>query len=296
MIHLGALFASILAKGLGIEIKFIDKSTGKTKTSTKTISKTANTPVIKTGGKHNTVNVFINNGQIAPDSKSTVTELRKLYDEKKVNYLLAPSKEKLTKYREFETRVNKNKVITTFMGILPDRHIALIKTGLYIRILMDENRQDEVNKLYANLINYSSEERYIINLASANHYAHYILPTFNQFKDIKDGLKRFLEHYQKIIKGDELALFVHRNMSGTEITKNVIQMAEKNLKYGVTSHKIYVHATGASNVDTLNDAYISIKKIFPQASKKRVARDMPNLTIKIPFYVNKLTTTEKNQS
>lgn len=287
MVDFGSILASILAKGLGIELKFIDKSTGKTKI--KTSEKVNAGVVVKTKGKNNTINLFVNNGSLATESKPAAKELSEAFSRSEINYLMAPAKEKLTEFREYENRISRNKIITTFSGILPTRHVALIKTGLYIGILGNENQQDEVNKVYTSLINYSAEERYIVNLASAGHFTHYILPTFNEFKSLNDGLNRFLEHYYKIINGSELALFVHRSMSAKDIYNNVIYMAKKNIKYGVVRHKIYVHATGQSNVEILNSAYVEIKKMFPQAVKKRLSREIPNLTIKIPYQVNNLT-------
>jgi len=284
MIDFGTALASILAKGLGIKLEFIDKSTGKTKVT----RKGGNGPVIKQKGRNNLIIMPVVNGSLSPETKPLTEALNKAFDNKGINYLAAPAREKLSEYHQYESTIDRSRIITTLSGIIPYRHIALIKTGLYLRMLSDDNKQNEVNKIYAGLVNYSAEERYIINLASARHFNHYILPTFNELKGVNDGLNKFLDHYYKIVNDPELALFVHRGMSAENVYRSVIEMAQKNLKYGVVRHKIYVHATGISNVETLSEAYPRIKKIFPLSVKKRLARDMPNLTIKIPYQTNAL--------
>lgn len=294
MVDIPAILAGLLEKGLGIKISFVDKSTGKQKHVTKSKSKTETISSVEEGfafntnGNNNNIVILMNNDKIAPESAAITRALKESFEKKEINYLVEPAKSKIDKYREYESKILKHKVIKTFSGILPERHISLIKTGLYIEILGRDNKQKEINKINTGLERYSSTEKYIVNLASAGHFSQYILPTFNEFKNLTDGLNKFLEHYNKIVNGGELALFVHGSMVSGEVLHNVIEMAKKNLKYGVVRHKIYVHATGLNNVKILNETYGDIKKLFPNTQKKRLARNIPNLILKIDYKTSNL--------
>jgi len=300
----GSLLATVIASGgISLVLRFTDKSKGKTKTTDKSkkIDKSRSdssfNPSIKVKGdnaKIAVINVPLQNGKIVPAAQPLVEELQKALDRDEIDYVASKAVDELSTFQEYEKQAGNKKMIRTLANVLPDRDMALIKTGFYKRYLTDQNKQAELRKLVSSLTNITPAERNLVNLASSDHIQHYIYPAYNQLKTLDNGRELFLKHYYDIISGPELALFVHGGMSIERIVKSVIEMAERNLRYGVVRHKIYVHATGASNVDALNTAYEQIKQLFPETKRRLIEKHLPILIIKIPYQNNNLGSSDKD--
>lgn len=137
--------------------------------------------------------------------------------------------------------------------VIPKQDKGLWISALAIRTA---NSMDEVKKIKLDMI-YSAGHRgaNIANLCNAQYLESKIIPLYNKFFELPNGLETFLASYERIVSYPVFAVFVGETQSQAEILEEIRTKIAMLLKGG-DQYQLDVHGINVTNVNR-------IKKLLP---------------------------------
>lgn len=214
---------------------------------------------------HNTINNVI----IVPaGSENQLAEvLKKQVFDHDILFLEDESKRVLSDFQKFENDIEVKRLVSFFAGKVPMRDAILMRTGLYIHYLQENDKRKEAQKRKNEVIAlYPGRGKNVVNLASAGYFATHIKPLY-ELMCKEDGFndQDFKDEYEKIVTSTPYAVFVHSGMSVDKIISEVEERASIQLKYHVDEDCVNIHGFG-SNVERIDEARTSLQKKYQVTS------------------------------
>lgn len=235
------------------------------------------------------VNIIKIDGPLNKEILKELEPLAKAYQRKEVMFLADDAKATVDKALQFEGNPHVKSLLNFFKDKLPLKDFQLLRTGLYMRHLTEQGEVEQVGRLTESMAGSSSErDRRIVNLASAGYYNTYFRPLYKQLSVKTNGHELFLDEYTNVLDNMTFAIFVHPKMREQELTTKVIERAVKNIRYGVRTETITLHAMGG-NVKTVESALPAITAKFSRVKIKRPAKSLPVIRVIIYYTENSLT-------
>lgn len=279
---------ALLSGEKSLHLKFLNFRNKNTKTSSTTQTQITN-------NFNGPVNIITVNGRIDASTKSQLQPLLDTFDDKQVLFLADEPKRILSDIMAHEQSDEVRGLLKFFKSKLNTRDYQLMRTGLYIKFLRESDRQNESTKVWKQFsLNSTAREKRIVNLASAGYYHTFFRPLYKQLNRGQNGEARFKKEYESILDDLTFAIFVHTNMSTEQIVQRVIDRAIKNIKYGVKTDTISVHATGPQLVARVKSAVQLLKTIFPTIKMVSTPRGTEIIKVLIEYRNHNLPEEEFN--
>lgn len=220
------------------------------------------------------------------DVTSELMPLVDAYQEKQIAYVASEQQKEIADVLIFEQDPHVKSLLNFFNGKLIQRDYILLRTGLYIKYLRNNN-QDEARKQWRRIqLNNTNRDRRVINLAGADYFNTYFRPLYKELAKDNNGLANFKKQFEYIIDDMHFVVFVGADMNTADIVREVIEKATKNIRYGIKDDVIYIHAAGNS-VKTVEKAIIELLLTFPDISIKRNSKSGKNLIkVSVRYRVN----------
>lgn len=242
--------------------------------------------VNKVKGNQLIVNI---NGPVTAEVVEKLRPVIDAYENKEVMFLADQSKTLVDHTREFETDPHVKGLLLFFKDKLPVHDYALLRTGLYLKHLTDENETEQIHIIQQQYQEKSNErDRRIINLASAGYFSTYFRPLYKTLSKHSNLNELFMQEYNNVLDNMTFAIFVHSHMTKEALIESVISRAVKNIRYGVRKETITVHAMG-KNVEIVDEALPELKAKFTHIKTKRPVRNLPIIRVSIFYSENKLS-------
>jgi len=256
--------------------KVVDKSRDKTVTSIKIDNSVKNFYVLQ-------VPSFT-----ACEIPSELAPLVSEYNKKGIAYVAFEQQQEVTDVLTFEQDQHINGLLKFFKDKLIPRDYVLLRTGLYLKHLRDNN-QEEARKQWKRIkLNNTTRDRRVINLAGADYFNTYFRPLYKELQKEKNCLSNFRKQFDDIIDDMHFVVFVGADMSVGEIIRELTEKTSKNIRYGIKDDIIYIHAAGNSTV-ILEKSIEELRLIFPDIKVKRNIRSGKKLIkVSVWYRINKL--------
>lgn len=208
---------------------------------------------------HVTVNLSI--GDIPDKEKSPneyesfKRELIELFQNGEIQFIEKQADQDIKGYNDSAKTFNPNNIIDALKGIVPPEDLLWMQTGLYVRFLNQNGKNDDARRIKENASRNSQRARNIINLTSAGFLEGYIVPI------CKEDNKFSKKQYEEIVEEMPSFIFVNSNMSVSETLELIYKKIENKEKY----HWEIDHIS----VNGLNTCIEILKKVKKELSKNR---------------------------
>ncbi len=239
-------------------------------------------------------------GNVTNETLNQLSPIVDKYEKKELIFLAEEQDNQVKKVISAEDNPESKGVIKTFQGVLSEQDIFLLRTGLYIRQLTKSggNNNEEIQKIKRDVwATHGERANNIVNLSSAGYYGNYFRMLYKDLikQNPQEGKTKFLKEHEDIIKNMPLAIFVNSSMGADEVTDKVIELALRNITYGVTDDTITLHAIG-QNVKTVEESLKYLRTKFSHIKTKRPLKNINQTVTKIYYKENNLTEEDKTTS
>jgi hypothetical protein len=292
MIHpLTSLISGI--KSLHLKFSFESSNDGTKKiVKNKGTTHTDNRQAVQITNNYNGPIIQIN-APINDDIRKELKPIIDAYENKQAVFIADEPKKVLSDVTLHEQDSMVRGLLRFFRPKLSTRDYQLMRTGLYLKYLRDNDRTVEANRLWKQISeNNGPREKTLINLASAGYFHTYFRPLYKQLLKTENAQRKFNKEFEKILDDVTFAIFVHVQMPAEDVVKKVKQKAIKNIRYGVKVETISLHATGNTCVGTVQEAVRLLRPIFPSIKVKSEPGGLVIVTATIDYRTNTLTDEE----
>lgn len=167
-----------------------------------------------------------------------------------------------SKYEEeaedYSKKISKKKnieLIEYFQGKIPEKDLYALKASIYIKEVFDGG--GDIQSLKQGLRNrYGQRGNNISNLYSAGYFETWIKPMYENSSS--QDIQVFLETYELIVEDFPFAIFVSRDMSVAEITREIKNKINDCQKYGIET--LNIHGIGEENIFNITKAVETLQK------------------------------------
>ena len=277
-----AWLQALLSGDKSLHLNFLNNSGKSVKNSRKSTSAITN-------NFNGPVNIINFNGPLDDSTRKTLQPLIDSFEKKQVLFLADEPKKLLSDVTRSEEDDLVRGLLNFFKPKLSVRDFLMMRTGLYLKYLRDNNRKDAATKLWKQALeNNTPREKRIINLASADYFHTYFRPLYKHLSKGENAQAKFEKQFENILDELTFAIFVPSNMTTDGIVEKVILLAVKNIRYGVQTEIISLHATGRGLVERVKEAVRILKPKFPVIKVNAVSKGMDIITVQIEYRKNNL--------
>lgn len=184
-------------------------------------------------------------------------EIKKQFANGNVQFLAEQSDGIIIGYKDFERNSSYIETINFFRGKVSSADFQFLRTGLYVRYLVDNNRKDEALRIKDNAIRNNQRARNIINLASDGYFEEYIKPIYDSNDE-----EVFKIEYEEVVNYLPEIVFVNNSMDVKKIMKEVEGKLMRSEQYHLQVKCITVNGLNQS-VDIIRKSEPEIRKKYP---------------------------------
>ncbi len=220
--------------------------------------------LVNKGGTVNVDNSVVNinilfDGKNDSEKQEQVRELLDMFREHGVMLVDKKSAGEVAEYNDYAKNSRDRSLIDFFRNRIPDLDLQVLKTGLYIRYLTEQQEFEKVKRIRANAVRANGRAQNIINLVSEGYFESYIKPIFEE----ADGWD-VLEHYNEVVTYLPEMVFVNNEMSIMDIVDKVeSKISQRERYHAVEVRRIMVNGIGIQCVQNIMGAQLELSKRYP---------------------------------
>lgn len=193
-----------------------------------------------------------------------VRKLKEEFERGEIQFVDERALGDLQSYNEFERGASSDttELLNFFRDKISESDLQILKTGLYIRSLVEQQRFDDAKRVRLNAVRANSRAKNIINLVCEGYFEGYIRPIFEANPS---DLTMAQEHYDEIVCYLPEMFFVHSEMNAGDIVNKVEEKIEQRVRYHVVHvRRIMVNGIGAQCVRSIMEAQLQISQKYPE--------------------------------
>ena len=197
------------------------------------------------------------------EEKEKVDKLiKEQFGDKKIYVMENKANERVKDIKTTLTSKEIKEILDFYKDKILEKHYNALESSLYMLKIFESG--GSVSELKKDIVNKFGEEgRNIANLCTskAGYFEGYIKDLYGEmrcFPNFTDD--DFKKEFQKIVNIMPFTVFVHRDMIGNEIRKEVYNKIDTHKKYGIKF--LDIHGIGRENIE-------QIRKIVDQLKKER---------------------------
>lgn len=153
---------------------------------------------------------------------------------------------------------NKTKeIIQFFAGKISAEDLQLLRTGLFIKSLCNNEQFDRATNIKDNAIK-DRRSRNVINLATAGYFESYIKPIFEN-----NNIETATKEYEEVVRYLPEIVFVHNSMTPEDIIYEIEDKIRDKETYHLKVCKIMVNGIGKQCAQNISLAEQNLHKFYP---------------------------------
>lgn len=231
--------------------------------------------VIAKKGSIVNLNIVSITGQNIPDDKKQLEEFKKELLESfklgEIQLVEEQASKDIAGYNDAVKKSESTEVIEYLEGKVPPEDILYMRTGLYVKKLIEEGDGQNAKRIRDNACRNSQRARNIINLVSAGFLDEYILPIYQANYD--DAVER----YNEIVEQMPSLVFVSQGMSAKKALAIVENKIRNKEQYHWEVKMISVNGLNTC-IRTINKMKDEIEKKYPNFELEMMQRDVHGIS------------------
>lgn len=218
------------------------------------------------GGNVNYITVQLGpDGKVADQDIAQLAPIVNAFENKDVAFLAAKSSNTINDIHSFEDSDEVRGLLKFFRPRLNPNDLIRLRIGLYIKHLNETDYEQAAQYWRQVTSNQRQRDRRLIELASAGYFSTFFRPLYKQYmkSNPETAQKRFSKEFESILEDLRFVFFVSNGMEVEAIVEKALGLAIKNIKYGLKTEVLSLHAAGSKPVSRLRDATIILRSTFP---------------------------------
>lgn len=170
-----------------------------------------------------------------------------------------------------ENSSKTKEIIQFFSDKISPEDLQLLRTGLFIKSLCDNEQFDRATNIKDNAIK-DRRSRNVINLATAGYFESYIEPIFEN-----NNIETATKEYEEVVRYLPEIVFVHNSMTPEDIVYEIEDKIKDKETYHLKVCKIMVNGIGRQCAQNINLAEQNLHKLYPNYKTSVETRSLNNL-------------------
>lgn len=193
------------------------------------------------------------------------------FQNREIQFLKDSAANHLDGYKAFEKTGTAKEMIDYFTDKIPPEDLFLLRTGLYIKYLVEQNNYDRAMQIKENTIK-DRHSRNVINLATAGYFETYIKPIFEN-----NDLEIANKEYREVVQFLPEIVFVNNSMRVEDIILEVEEKIIEKEHYRISVRDIMVNGIGRQCAQSISEAEPLLHRKYPEYSISITKNDSNNL-------------------
>lgn len=162
-------------------------------------------------------------------------------------------------------------IIQFFTGKISPEDLQLLRTGLFIKSLCDNEQFDRATSIKDSATK-DRRSRNVINLATAGYFESYIKPIFEN-----NNIETATKEYEEVVRYLPEIVFVHNSMTAEDIIYEIEDKIRDKEAYHLKVCKIMVNGIGKQCAQNISLAEQDLHKLYPNYKTSIETHSLNNL-------------------